>query len=107
MDAFRIYLYLGPVLATAVSQTAWYSWCSEKLTALSSDNQAALPNSPLGLDDLIPLEAPNGSTSSDVRKKPRLVIGHNVSFDRIRVREQYFQKVSYLVMCKGGCEMLW
>ena len=64
---------------------ARYSWCSERLV-----NNDFKYLSSLELDDLIPLEAPNAS----VRKShKRLVVGHNVGFDRSFVREQYFLEV--------------
>ncbi|KAM3828307.1 DNA polymerase subunit gamma-1 isoform 1-T1 [Vipera latastei] len=70
-----------PTLAVALSCNAWYSWCSQRLLEqrYSWSNQ-------LGLSDLIPLE------SSSLKKQPgqeRLVIGHNVSFDRAHIKEQY------------------
>lgn len=56
-----------PVLATAVSSKAWYSWCSPYL--FSSD-----------FKHLIPLNSMD---------REMLVIGHNVSFDRSKVLEEY------------------
>ncbi len=44
---------------------------------------------------MISLEtAANGSDFATALNKQRLVIGHNVSFDRSYVKEQYFIKVS-------------
>ncbi|VEU23173.1 DEKNAAC104059 [Brettanomyces naardenensis] len=59
-----------PILATCMSPKAWYGWCSPYLT---------------GDDDkinghLIPL---------DVINKEKVIVGHNVSYDRARVREEY------------------
>nr|CAG4643709.1 EOG090X00SQ [Lepidurus arcticus] len=65
-----------PTMATAVSPNAWYSWSSPQLTETTSKHYR---NS---TDDLLPLETSNSTT-------PRLAIGHNVSFDRSKVREQY------------------
>ena len=49
------------------------------------------------LGDLIPLESKRNSTSMSDRK--RLIIGHNVGFDRSFVKEQYFIQVS---LCSEG-----
>lgn len=57
-----------PVLATALSSKAWYSWCSPYLCG--DDNP----------QHLIPM-------NSTAQK--RLVIGHNVGYDRARVLEEY------------------
>ena len=44
-----------------------------------------------GLKDLINLETKSGQDRLSMRdQKERLVIGHNVSYDRARVKEQYF-----------------
>lgn len=69
-----------------------YSWCSESLVCdkfrWSSDVQ---------LEDLIPLEASKGPDENGSGEK-RLVIGHNVAFDRSFVKEQYYVKVTHLSM---------
>ncbi|VDM44222.1 unnamed protein product [Toxocara canis] len=69
-----------PTLAVALSPTAWYSWCSDRL----------IHNTPVPelcrLNDLIPLEPDGGS------KNAKIVIGHNVAYDRSRVREQYLRR---------------
>ncbi|KAF8521316.1 DNA polymerase family A-domain-containing protein [Gautieria morchelliformis] len=57
------------VLACAASPTAWYAWISPWLLGESTDPQ-----------QLIPLGDPSGQ---------RIVIGHNVSYDRARTREEY------------------
>ncbi|KAL6942064.1 hypothetical protein ACO0QE_003229 [Hanseniaspora vineae] len=69
-----------PVLATALSDKAWYSWCSPFLT---ND----VENSTDGFEHLIPL-----NTQDPQRKQ--LIIGHNVSYDRARVLEEYNYKQS-------------
>jgi DNA polymerase gamma 1 len=60
------------VIACAASKNAWYSWISPWLLNESSDPQ-----------HLIPL----GDSNS-----PQVVIGHNVSYDRSRVLEEYSLK---------------
>lgn len=66
-----------PTIAVALSPKAWYSWCSEAL--LNVNNQSYLIND-ISLDDLIPM----GKFSNE-----RLIVGHNVSFDRSYIKEQY------------------
>ncbi|KAI0821816.1 gamma DNA-directed DNA polymerase [Trametes gibbosa] len=57
------------VTACAASKNAWYSWISPWLLGESSDPR-----------QLIPLGDP---------RVPRVVVGHNVSYDRGRVLEEY------------------
>lgn len=79
-----------PTLAVAVSPTKWYSWCSRRLVEerYSWSNQ-------LTLGDLIPLETPvNSARPTGGQWKERLIVGHNVSFDRSYIKEQYLIKGS-------------
>ncbi|XP_052279468.1 DNA polymerase subunit gamma-1-like isoform X1 [Dreissena polymorpha] len=78
-----------PTMATAVSDKYWYSWCSDYLVA----DKFRWASKGIELDDLIPLETRLGSTSG-ISSTPRLVMGHNVAFDRSFVREQYLLKKS-------------
>ncbi|XP_069767303.1 DNA polymerase subunit gamma-1 isoform X2 [Narcine bancroftii] len=79
---------LCPTLAVAVSPNAWYSWCSKRLI----ENRYTWSNH-LVLADLIPLEtSANFTHPSKGEWLERLVIGHNVSYDRARVKEQYLMK---------------
>lgn len=71
----------APTMACALGRSGWYSWVSPALIDCASRN-----NRPYQLSDLIPLEA-DGSVVD--RSEPRIVVGHNVSYDRARVREQY------------------
>ncbi|KAG0693387.1 DNA polymerase family A-domain-containing protein [Suillus ampliporus] len=57
------------IMACAASKNAWYSWISPWLLGESAEQQHLIP---LG-DALV----------------PRVVIGHNVSYDRARVLEEY------------------
>ncbi|QLG73185.1 hypothetical protein HG535_0E02690 [Zygotorulaspora mrakii] len=57
-----------PTLAVAVTSKAWYLWCSPYICGNNS------------VEHLIPM---------DTTKKSRLVIGHNVAYDRARVLEEY------------------
>lgn len=63
-----------PTLATAVSEKAWYSWCSPYICPSGDDDSTK------DFKHLIPL---------DTLSKERLIIGHNVSYDRARVLEEY------------------
>ncbi|XP_036398032.1 DNA polymerase subunit gamma-1 [Megalops cyprinoides] len=79
-----------PTLAVAVSPTSWYSWCSRRLI-----EERYTWSSQLTLADLIPLETlPNSSRPPGGQWKERLVVGHNVSFDRAHIKEQYLLKGS-------------
>ena len=57
------------VMACAASPTAWYAWLSPWLMGESDDSH-----------HLIPLGDPN---------QARIVIGHNVGYDRARIAEEY------------------
>ena len=57
-----------PTLAVAATKDAWYAWVSPRLLDASQK------------DELIPMGDPS---------KQRLIIGHNVSYDRVRIREEY------------------
>uniref|UniRef100_A0A8D1KLP4 DNA polymerase subunit gamma-1 n=1 Tax=Sus scrofa TaxID=9823 RepID=A0A8D1KLP4_PIG len=74
-----------PTLAVAISPSAWYSWCSRRLV-----EERYSWTSQLSPADLIPLEVPAGASGPPQREwQERLVVGHNVCFDRAHVREQY------------------
>lgn len=57
------------VMACAVSDTTWYAWLSPWLLGETENDR-----------HLIPLGDP---------KKPRIVVGHNVGYDRGRIAEEY------------------
>lgn len=65
-----------PVLAVAASEKAWYGWVSPFL----ADNDASSHH-------LIPLAHPNND---------RLVIGHNVGYDRARIADEYTVQPTHL-----------
>ncbi|EIW70261.1 hypothetical protein TREMEDRAFT_29880, partial [Tremella mesenterica DSM 1558] len=77
-----------PVLATAATPTAWYSWISP--TVFENPPEIIAPPPPKWEKqiqkhhphDLIPL-------FKNDQSKPRVVIGHNVGYDRARVLEEY------------------
>ncbi|PWN28957.1 hypothetical protein BDZ90DRAFT_217923, partial [Jaminaea rosea] len=65
-----------PVMATAAGPNAWYAWLSPWLMG-ESDRK----------DHLIPFGDPATGTS-------RLLVGHNVGYDRARIREEYSLSLS-------------
>lgn len=78
-----------PTMACAVSNDAWYSWCSPSLV----DSEYSMIHQHLTTDFLIPLESSQEQNPSDFEKNnlnPRLIIGHNISYDRARIKEQYW-----------------
>lgn len=79
----------SPTIATAVSTEAWYGWVSDNLVA----GENKLNRHSYSIDDLIPLESSKKTKaynlSSFVRKE-KITIGHNVSYDRSKVKEQYW-----------------
>lgn len=66
-----------PLMATAVSSQAWYGWVSPVLTHA--------PQQPEDWHHLIPF---------DTHKRPKLLVGYNVNYDRARVKEEYHVKRS-------------
>lgn len=77
--------------AVAVFSSARYSWCSKRLIEERYTWSKALT-----LSDLIPLETPvNSARPPGGQWKEMLVVGHNVSFDRSYIKEQYLLKVGY------------
>ncbi|KAK7109098.1 DNA polymerase subunit gamma-1-like isoform X2 [Littorina saxatilis] len=71
-----------PTMATALSPNHWYSWTADCVLQ-DKLRWAAEPQ----LSDLIPMETKRNSTA--LASKKRLIIGHNVGFDRSFVKEQY------------------
>ena len=66
-----------------------YSWCSRRLF------DDSLNKTKLTIDDMIPMESTqNHDGKSNVKWQPRLIVGHNVGFDRTYLREQCYIKVN-------------
>ncbi|XP_043253426.1 DNA polymerase subunit gamma-1, mitochondrial [Colletes gigas] len=79
-----------PTLATAVTSQAWYGWVSKSLVDGVSRN---FEGQQFTMDQLIPMESKPteyGEKLSNYHKKPKILVGHNVSFDRSRIKEQYW-----------------
>ena len=88
-----------PVLATAVSRTHWYSWVSERLAAAHEDYSVEVQEGSTTARNLIHLETETGEGGMGGGGErggwmQRVVVGHNVSYDRARIKEQYLLKVS-------------
>lgn len=67
-----------PVLATAASEKAWYSWVSPYLSGDSQD-----------CNHLIPWGSNTKLNKKEKSKDPRIIIAHFASFDRARVETEY------------------
>ncbi|KAJ2002451.1 DNA-directed DNA polymerase gamma mip1, partial [Coemansia thaxteri] len=63
-----------PVLAAAVSENAWYLWVSPYVTGESPHGRHLVPLMRRG------------------QRTPRLVIGHNIGYDRARIQEERLLK---------------
>jgi DNA polymerase gamma 1 len=63
-----------PAMACAVSGTHWYAWLSPWLLGESQNDR-----------HLIPLGDPT---------KPRVIVGHNIGYDRARIQEEYSMEQS-------------
>ena len=90
-----------PVLATAVSGSHWYSWVSKRL-ASHEDYSVEVQEDGTTARSLIPLE-PEADECEMVGEeksqwKQRVVVGHNVGYDRARIKEQYLLKVSLKIL---------
>lgn len=82
-----------PILATAVSERCWYSWVSKRL--VSHEDYDVNVQGRATMDDLIALETEEGSTEpASGSWMKRVVVGHHVSYDRARIKEQYLVKAS-------------
>ena len=64
-----------------------YSWCSERVL------RDGIGEDSVGLKDMIPMNSSNLQELTHGAWKPKLIIGHNVGFDRSFIQEQYYIKV--------------
>ncbi|KAK0563397.1 DNA-directed DNA polymerase gamma mip1 [Tilletia horrida] len=65
-----------PVMATALGQKGWYAWLSPWLTGESASNEHLVPFGSL-------TEGSQNTTAA------RLIVGHNVGYDRARILDEY------------------
>lgn len=74
----------APTMATAMGPNHWYSWCSKSL--ISRKNARKIRDEGVIRiyrdDEMIPMEQAEN-------KEPQIIIGHNISFDRARISNQY------------------
>lgn len=79
----------APTLAVALSPTHWYSWCSQRLLDINEE-----PIEEYSTEDFINIETTakqKGFPKDSAQlKRPKIIIGHNVSYDRARIKEQYW-----------------
>ncbi|XP_039261727.2 DNA polymerase subunit gamma-1-like [Styela clava] len=69
-----------PVMAVAASKDHWYSWCTQRIFTSDQSNGS--------IEDLIPMQS--RARSNSTKEQSRIIVGHNVSYDRARIKEQYF-----------------
>ncbi|XP_032663546.1 DNA polymerase subunit gamma-1, mitochondrial isoform X2 [Odontomachus brunneus] len=88
-----------PTLATAVSDKAWYGWVSNSLVEgrvpwpYMTDTDQTFDTQLYKEDMFIPMESSKeeyGQKLNQHQKKPKIIVGHNVSYDRSRIKEQYW-----------------
>ncbi|XKL61226.1 hypothetical protein PGB90_008283 [Kerria lacca] len=82
----------NPVIATAVSNSSWYCWISEDLYK-GTNKMRKKSFYEYSTDEFVPLESSSKETSFDLKKKllkPKIVVGHHISYDRARIKEQYW-----------------
>ncbi|XP_048481376.1 DNA polymerase subunit gamma-1, mitochondrial [Plutella xylostella] len=75
-----------PTLACAVSPNAWYGWVSYPV----ANNSPHEEFDNVRYQDLIPLETDSSDEPVGDINRPRIVVGHNVAYDRAKVKEQYW-----------------
>lgn len=81
--------YLNYLSCGVLHVLSRYSWCSRRLL-----EQRYSWSSHLTLADLIPLESPAGANCASKQDwLERVVVGHNVAFDRAFIKEQYLIQV--------------
>ncbi|XP_063384466.1 DNA polymerase subunit gamma-1, mitochondrial [Cydia fagiglandana] len=74
-----------PTLACAVSPDAWYGWVSRPV----ANGEPHQSFNHVKYEDLIPLETDGDQPFGDLQR-PRIVVGHNVAYDRSKIKEQYW-----------------
>lgn len=81
----------APIMAVATSATCWYAWVSPDITNHTSSssikNRSSNGSPHPSSRTLIPLMKQSNNTNH--HPAPRIVIGHNVGFDRSKVSTEY------------------
>ncbi|XP_059479740.1 DNA polymerase subunit gamma-1, mitochondrial [Neocloeon triangulifer] len=85
---------LGPTMAVALAPGGWYAWVATPLAQVLDGGAIPPPKEHLSPLDLINLETPPDCKVHRSESKPKVVVAHNASFDRARVKEQYWLKPS-------------
>lgn len=80
-----------PVMAIAAGTEGWYAWFSPWVTGDDKDPNHLIPFSEPPSTEIEPVLDSTADSSLFERKeaKPRLLVGHNVLFDRARVASEY------------------
>lgn len=80
----------APTLATAVSSKAWYGWVSQSVIEETCKLVTVHQYAQEQLISLESTEKDRGIKLNDRFSRPKIVVGHNVSYDRARIKEQYW-----------------
>ncbi|GAA5860497.1 hypothetical protein JCM1840_000277 [Sporobolomyces johnsonii] len=88
-----------PVMAVAAGRSGWYAWCSPWLTGDDDQPNHLIPFAPSSTTpstDSPSTDSPSSDFLSSRSKlferpsdRPRLLIGHNVLYDRARIADEY------------------
>ncbi|CAO3620726.1 unnamed protein product [Cunninghamella echinulata] len=75
-----------PIMAIAASSKAWYSWTSPYLiTGKEKDKTVLIPIN----KSIKKTNNNSNNNNNNKKKKERIVIGHNVGYDRARIADEY------------------
>ena len=106
---------LGPILAVAASSKAWYLWLSTDCFSKNVKEKTDEPE--FATDKKIPVDLEKDSRFSafnddliPIGNSKRIIVGHNVAYDRVRILEEYhltdskaiFVDTLSLHSCVGG-----
>ncbi|OMH85253.1 DNA polymerase gamma, mitochondrial [Zancudomyces culisetae] len=83
-----------PVMAAAMSERAWYIWLSPYLVGTSHDHRWLIPLTTSKEQSEEELQQSKIGIPNTRKQSKRLVIGHNVGFDRSRVQDEYSLRAS-------------
>ncbi|GAA6062511.1 hypothetical protein JCM10212_006360 [Sporobolomyces blumeae] len=84
-----------PIMAVAAGRTGWYAWCSPWLTGADDRPNHLIPFGPRPSEvERVSTEGDAGSSFASTlfersSEPPRLLIGHNVLYDRARIESEY------------------
>ncbi|KAK4053252.1 DNA-directed DNA polymerase gamma mip1 [Microbotryomycetes sp. JL221] len=75
-----------PIMAVAVGEDGWYAWCSPWLTGEDDSPNHLIP---FGSPSSPKSESDSSHLFERPEERPRLIIGHNVLYDRARMASEY------------------